>query len=67
MLTRVIIGKLIRRARDFFRDNEGVTAIEYALLALLIAMGIVVGVTLVGTGVSILYDGIGTGLQDVSP
>jgi len=33
----------------FLKDEEAVTATEYALLAVLIAMAIIVGVTTVGT------------------
>jgi pilus assembly protein Flp/PilA len=37
--------KLIR----FLKDEEGVTAIEYGLIAVLIALSIIVGAGLVGT------------------
>lgn len=35
--------------RKFLRDEEGVTAIEYALIAALIAVAIIVTVSAVGT------------------
>ncbi|MEC5409760.1 Flp family type IVb pilin [Paraburkholderia sp. MPAMCS5] len=39
----------IKSINTFIRDEEGVTAIEYGLIATLIALAIVVGVTAVGT------------------
>ncbi len=36
----------------FARDERGATAIEYALIASLIAMAIVTGVTMVGTALN---------------
>ena len=39
----------------FFKDEEGVTAIEYGLIAALIAIVIVAAVTLVGTDLRTLY------------
>jgi pilus assembly protein Flp/PilA len=33
----------------FFRDEDGSNAIEYALIAILIALAIIVGATAVGT------------------
>jgi len=43
----------------FFKDEEGVTAIEYGLLAALIALGIAVGATALGTN-------LGTFFQDIA-
>lgn len=40
---------------NFFRDNSGVTAIEYALMASLIAMAIVASVGLLGQAVKSLF------------
>lgn len=47
-VTRILVGKLFELARK----EEGVTAIEYGLIAALIAVGIVVTVTAVGTGLN---------------
>lgn len=41
-----------------FHDESGATAIEYGLIASLIALAIVTGVTLVGTNVSATFDTI---------
>jgi pilus assembly protein Flp/PilA len=49
----------IRRfAAQFGADSEsGVTAIEYALIAALIAVTIIAAVTLVGTNLGLIYIG----------
>ena len=47
-------------ARYFSVESEsGVTAIEYGLLASLIALGIIVGATLIGTNLSAVFNYIG--------
>lgn len=48
--------KLIR----FFKDDEGVTAIEYGLIAALIALVIIVAVALVGTNLSATFNSVAT-------
>jgi pilus assembly protein Flp/PilA len=42
------MNRLIQIAREFGRDEEGATAIEYGLLAALVAVVIIGGVTLLG-------------------
>ena len=42
----------------FFKDEEGVTAIEYSLIAALIAIVIVVVVTAVGGSVNDVFENI---------
>jgi len=42
----------------FFKDEEGVTAIEYGLLAALIALAIIVGAGLLGTNLNALFNHI---------
>ena len=51
------------RVRNFLSDESGVTAIEYALIASLIAVFIITAVTLVGTRVSTVFNEIGTTLK----
>jgi pilus assembly protein Flp/PilA len=51
------------RVKDFLGDESGVTAIEYALIASLIAVFIIVAVQLVGTQVSTVFNEIGTTLK----
>ncbi|MFI5024008.1 MAG: Flp family type IVb pilin [Alphaproteobacteria bacterium] len=40
------------------KSNEGVTAIEYGLIAALIAVAIIVAVTLIGTNLSLTFNTI---------
>ena len=46
----------------FINDHSGVTAIEYGLIAALIAVVIIVAVTAVGTDLSATLTSIGTAL-----
>ncbi len=48
--------------RKFIRDESGVTAIEYALIASLIAVFIITAVSLVGTKVSGTFAAVGSAL-----
>ena len=47
--------KLISATGQFLRDEEGVTAIEYGLIAALIAIVIILAVTSVGTNVKNVF------------
>lgn len=51
--------KIILATRRFLRDEEGVTAIEYGLIAALIAVLIIAGAQLVGTSLGTLFTNIG--------
>jgi pilus assembly protein Flp/PilA len=55
----VIMQKFIQK---FVRDEEGVTAIEYGLIAALIAVVIIVAVTAVGTSLSGNFTAISTAI-----
>ncbi len=46
--------------RRFLRAERGATAIEYALIASLIAMAIVTGVTVIGTSLNTKFANIAT-------
>jgi pilus assembly protein Flp/PilA len=46
----------------FIDDQAGVKAIEYGLIAALIAVGIIVAVTAVGTDLQATFSSIGTAL-----
>jgi pilus assembly protein Flp/PilA len=50
----------------FIREEDGVTAIEYGLIAALIAVVIVTAVTLVGTRLDGVFDTIGGALPVVA-
>jgi pilus assembly protein Flp/PilA len=47
----------------FARDESGVTAIEYGLIAALIAVVIIVAVTTVGTDLSKVFNTVGNSLN----
>ena len=51
------------RVRNFLSDESGVTAIEYALIASLIAVFIITAVTLVGGQVAVVFNEIGATLK----
>jgi pilus assembly protein Flp/PilA len=51
------------RVRNFLSDESGVTAIEYALIASLIAVAIIGAVTTVGGNISSVFNEIGTTLK----
>lgn len=48
--------------KNFLRDEDGVTAIEYGLIAALIAVVIITAVTLVGTDLNVVFGKIATAL-----
>jgi len=50
----------------FWKDEEGATAIEYGLIAGLIAAVIVVSVTAVGGKVDVLFQKIATAMKDIT-
>ncbi len=52
------MSRFIQAARQFARDEEGVTAIEYGLIAALIAVAIIVAVTAVGTNLNTVFNTI---------
>ena len=57
-----IMNKLYRGVVGFFKDEEGVTAIEYGLIAALVAVVIITAVTLVGSNLEAVFERIATEL-----
>jgi pilus assembly protein Flp/PilA len=55
--------QMFQSIKKFVADESGVTAIEYALIASLIAVVIITAVTTVGTKVSTVFTEIGTTLK----
>lgn len=49
--------------KAFFRDQNGATAIEYGLIAALIAVVIITGVTAVGTQLSTTFTNLSANLR----
>jgi pilus assembly protein Flp/PilA len=58
--------KLYCKAKAFAADKEGATAIEYAVIAGLIAVVIMVGAKALGQDLSKLFTSIGTALPTAS-
>jgi pilus assembly protein Flp/PilA len=50
--------KVLQKAKLFFAEERGSNAIEYGLIASLIAVAIITAVTLVGTELTTLFDTI---------
>ena len=48
----------MKKMISFFKDEEGVTAIEYSIIAALIAVAIITAVTTVGTSVTNTFDDV---------
>jgi pilus assembly protein Flp/PilA len=59
--------KFMKGVNRFIRDEEGVTAIEYGLLAALIAVAIIVSATAVGTQLDAVFDYIQGELSGALP
>ena len=55
-------GIMMDFIRNFMREEDGVTAIEYGLIAALIAVVIIVSVTSVGTALSTKFTAIATAI-----
>ena len=53
----------MKQLEDFIRNQDGVTAIEYALIASLIAVFIIATVQAVGTKVSTVFTEVGNSLK----
>ena len=50
--------------QKLFRREDGATAIEYGLIAALIAVAIIAGAQAVGGSLHTLFDSVGTSLSD---
>ncbi|HEM7880942.1 TPA: Flp family type IVb pilin [Burkholderia contaminans] len=57
------MSRVIEKIAWFAWDQDGVTAIEYGLIAALIAVGLVVALTAVGTDLSIVFSTIASTLD----
>ncbi|TKA92754.1 Flp family type IVb pilin [Halopseudomonas bauzanensis] len=60
MNTKLIM--LMESVRSFVKREDGASAIEYALIAGLIAVAIIGGATLIGTNIEAMFQSIGTKL-----
>lgn len=59
--------RIAMAVRSFLRDEEGVTAIEYGLIASLIAVAIIVGATAVGVSLNDIFQYIAGKLAVPAP
>lgn len=55
---------LTQGLQRFYREEEGVTAIEYGLIAALIAVVIIVAVTAVGQNLQVIFNTIAGALKN---
>jgi len=53
--------------RHFRRDERGVTATEYALLIVFVAVAIAAGANVLGTGINNMFSEIGTYIFSLNP
>ncbi len=54
--------KILQYARDLRSNEDGATAIEYGLIAALVAVAIIAGITLLGTDLSNTFNEVGNSL-----
>mgnify|MGYP001155059494 CR=1 FL=1 len=57
---------MLKKFRTFLKDDSGVTAIEYGLIAGLIAVVIIAVITTIGTDLTDLFEEVSGGLQNAS-
>ena len=57
---------MLKKFSTFLKDDSGVTAIEYGLIAGLIAVVIISVITTIGTDLTNLFNNISGGLQNAS-
>ncbi|MBU1223254.1 MAG: Flp family type IVb pilin [Gammaproteobacteria bacterium] len=58
------MNQLVTAVKRFVSEEEGVTAIEYGLIAALIAVVIITAVTAVGTNLTCVFNKIAACLSD---
>ena len=63
LLTLTLNGLIMNFIKNFIAEEDGVTAIEYGLIAALIAVAIVGVVTTVGTDLGAVFTKISTSLK----
>ena len=52
----------MERAKNFFKDESGASAVEYGLLVALIAVVVIAAVTTIGTKLNGTFDKVATSL-----
>ncbi|MBN3783318.1 Flp family type IVb pilin [Burkholderia sp. Ac-20345] len=59
------MSRIIEKIAWFIQDQDGVTAIEYGLIAALITIGIVVALTTVGTDLKTVFSTVAADLDSI--
>ncbi|VWB08205.1 Flp family type IVb pilin [Burkholderia lata] len=59
------MSRIIEKIAWFIEDQDGVTAIEYGLIAALITIGIVVALTTVGTDLKTVFSTVAADLDSI--
>ena len=57
---------MMTRLKEFAADQSGATAIEYALLAVLVGIAIIGAVTALGDSLKVIFSNVATTLDSVS-
>ncbi|MCK2086920.1 Flp family type IVb pilin [Thauera aromatica] len=60
-------AKITDRLIAFLSEQDGVTSIEYALLAALVFGAIVISVDALGEALNVLYDDVAAKVADAAP
>ena len=58
---------MLKKMISFFKDEEGATMVEYALMLSLIAIVCILAVTAVGEQAEIIFDASAAGLTPAGP
>ena len=61
------MSTIISATKNFIADEEGVTAIEYGLIAALIGAGIAAAATTIGADIKTAFEYVATKLPDTAP
>lgn len=65
IIPELIMNKIVSAVKTFIADENGVTAIEYGLIAAVMGAAAVIGATSVGSALKTLFSGIATKLGAV--
>ena len=66
-ISKEFLMKYVGYLKRFVRDEDGVTAIEYGLIAALIAVVIIAGVGVLGTDLNLTFQAVGDALEGARP
>jgi pilus assembly protein Flp/PilA len=53
---------MIKKFMKFFKDEDGVTAVEYAVMAALIALIVIAGATILGQNTNATFETVGAAI-----